>query len=190
MNAVKRMRRRQGFTLTEVMVASSLALIVVGAAYTVFSHASRFTRAGGYQVQFTAMARKASQKITRYVEQGKAVAVSSNALLIMSVDLKAAEVRFQDGDGDPDTVVDNRLIYDSDTGSPGGEVVVCTHVSPLEGEPMFSTIPTSPNAAKLAFHVGDGTNVGHTAFSGTGQGYQGTAVRFSATPRNLQRWYD
>ncbi|MCK5849359.1 MAG: type II secretion system protein [Kiritimatiellae bacterium] len=182
--------RRSGYTLLEVMVSSAIMSLVVTAAMSAFWFAGRMTRAGGYQVEFNAMGRIASQKITRYIENGRAVAVSSNGLDIMQVDLRCSRLFYRDADGDSSTIEDNCIVYDPDISSAGKEKILCSHVTPIDEEPIFSIIPSTPNVAKMKFHVGDGTNIQHTSFSGTGQGYQGLEIRVSATPRNLQRWYN
>ncbi len=183
-------RRRAGFTLPEVMIAAAISTLVVGAAFAAFFVAGRLSRAGGYQVQFTAMGRKAIARITRHVERGKAVGVSSNGLDIIFINLTSGRIVFEDGDNNPATVADNRLTFYPNIQQTNLSETICTHVRRNGVEPMFSVIAASPNSACFSFHVGDGTNVADAAFSGTGQGYQGVEVRFSATPRNLQRWYD
>lgn len=180
----------RGFTLPEVLIASSVLVMVATAALAAFMTALKMSVAGGNQVRFTAMGREASQRIARYVEEGKSVGVSGNGLEIVTVNLRPARIYFVDTDGDPETVSDNLLIYDPDLSVSGDEVEICDYVSPIPGESMFSIVPATPDAASVRFHVGDGTNVSHTEFSGTGQGYQGVQVRVSATPRNLQRWYE
>ena len=179
-----------GYTLIEILVATALFGLVAAGGYLAFSHALRLTRAGEFQVHFTSMGRAAAQKIARYVERGKAVGVSAGGLTIIMINLTSAQIRFQDGDGDISSVKDNCLIYDPDTTVAGNEEILCSHVSSIAGEPMFSIIAASPSAARVHFHVGDGTNIQDADFSGTGAGYQGIEVRVSATPRNLQRWHD
>lgn len=184
-------RSKDGFTLTELMVAMTLFSLVVVASFSLFSTSSRMTRAGGSQVRFTNDGRLVSQKIAQLIEAGKAIGVSTSGLDIITVNLTCARIAYEDTDGNPDTVADNRLIYIPDTAKPTeGRRILCSYVSPIGTEPIFSTIPSSPSAAKFVFHVGDGTNTSDAGFSGTGQGYQGLEIRFSATPRNLQRWYD
>lgn len=123
--------------------------------------------------------------------QGKAVAASTNglALDIMKVDFSCARLAYLDQDSDQQTLVDNVILYYTNSMAGGGKVV-CTHVTPIGDKPVFSIVPSTPSVAKICFHVGDGTDVQHASFSGTGQGYQGVEVRISATPRNLQKWYD
>jgi prepilin-type N-terminal cleavage/methylation domain-containing protein len=179
------------FTLTEMMVAVALFSLVVITSFSLFLTSSRMTRAGGSQVRFTNDGRLAIQKISQLVESGKAVGVSTSSMDIITVNLVCSKIAYEDEDGNPSTVIDNRLVYIPDTSHPNeGRRILCSYVSPIGDEPMFSTIPSSPNAAKFVFHVGDGTNATDASFSGTGQGYQGLEIRFSATPRNLQRWYD
>lgn len=179
------------FTLTEVMVAVALFSLVVIAAFTLFSTSSRMTRAGGSQVRFTNSGRLAAQKIAQLVEAGKAIGVSTSGLDIITLNLTCARIAYDDTDGNPDTVSNNYLVYIPDVTQPTqGRRILCDYISAIGDEPMFSIIPSSPSAAKFVFHVGDSTNTADTSEYGTGLGYQGIEIRFSATPRNLQRWYD
>ncbi len=182
---------KSAFTITELMVALALFSLVSVTALILFSTSTHMSRAGGYQVKFTNDGRLVSQKISQLVEAGKAIGISTAGLDIITVNLTCARIVFEDADGNPETVADNRLVYIPDTTQPSvGRRLLCSYVSPIGEEPMFSTIPSSPSAAKFVFHIGDGTNTSDTSFSGTGLGYQGLEIRFSATPRNLQRWYD
>jgi len=181
---------RQGFTLVEILVGVVLASLVIAAVFVGFSYTTRQARAGTSQIRFTAEGRIAAQKIVRHIEAGKAVGLTSNVLDIVTLDLGVARLYFEDGDNNLDTVENNMLKYDPDISVNGDEVVICYYVTPIADTPMFSILATSPDSAAVAFHLGDGTNVGHRSFSGTGEGYQGVEVRISGTPRNLQRWYD
>jgi len=183
-------QNRGGFTLTEILIATAVSSVVVILALVTFSHATRQVRAGCSQVWFTAEGRLTAQKIVRYIEMGKAVGLASNGLNILTIDLETARISFDDGDGDAGTVDSNVLIYDPNTATAGGEVEICSHVSAIDGVPMFSLIPSSPSSAAIAFHLGDGSNMLAQASLASGEGYQGVEVRVSGTPRNLQRWYD
>jgi prepilin-type N-terminal cleavage/methylation domain-containing protein len=181
---------RAGFTLPELSVAVGIGAFVTVGMLVLFSDVSRWSRANGYQIQFSSMARTASQKIVRCIENGRSVGIGSNGLDIVTVNMRVAQIRFEDADGCLDTEADNRLMYDPDTSAASGERVLCTHVSSIPGVAMFEIVPSSPNSVSIRFHVGDSTNEADAAFSGTGTGYQGVEVRVSASPRNLQRWYD
>jgi hypothetical protein len=173
-------------TVVEAVIATALSALAMAAVLAAFGYGTRVARAGAYQVLFTRMGRAASQRIARRIEQAKAVRVTATGVDLIAPDLRVSRVYFDTGDGDVETVSDNRLLYDPDTGATGDVEVLCRHVSPLPGEPMFGTLPSG---ARLCFHVGDGTNAAQGAFSRTGAGYQGVEVRMGAAPRNLQRWY-
>lgn len=187
---LSRARGCEGYTLPEALISSVILLLIASASLAAYITAFRMSVAGSYQVSFTAQAREASQKISRYIEEGKTIGVNTSGLTIVTVNLKAARIYFEDQDGDSQSVRDNRLMYDPDVSVSGDEKLICNYVSEIPGESMFSIVPATPDAASIRFHVGDGTNVTHASFSGTGQGYQGVEVRVSATPRNLQRWYE
>lgn len=181
--------REAGFSLVELVIALGLAGLVSAAAFTALISVIRQGRAGASQVQFTSMGRIATQKIARYVEQGRFVGLTSNGVNIISLDFDVNRIYFRDIDGDPDTVEDNQLVYDRDVATAGGVKAICTHVRPIAGEDMFLVVDSTATA-RFNFHVGDGTNTAAASFSGTGFGYQGIEIRTSATPRNEQRWYD
>lgn len=179
-----------GMTLVEIMVGTFVSALVIAGVLAVFSYVALTTRAGVSQIQFTQDGRNASYKITRYIEEGRAASAGSNGISIVMLDLTVARIYFSDGDGDPETVEDNKLEYDPDVLASGGEVTVCSYITPIAGEQMFGMVSADSSAVRMSFHVGDGTNVMDTSFSRTGIGYQGLEVRLSATPRNVQRWYD
>ena len=181
---------RAGFTLLEAVFAAALFGLVMVAVFAAFSTATRLARAGVSQVRFTAQGRVAAQKITRIIEEAKAVGASSNALNLVTLGFGSSRIYFDSGDGDVSSVADNTLVYVPVVGATGGVETLCTHVSPVAGTPMFSVSVSTSAAARVVFHVGDGTNVEDAVFTRTGMGYQGLEVRLSASPRNLQLWHD
>ena len=184
---------RSGFTLPEVMIACGIFSLVILGVFTAFSHSTRWTRAGTSQVQFLGNARVGAETVVALIERGKAFSVTTNGVKVLFPDLSYGTIFFDAGDGDVGSVEDNRLVYDPIPATSGDEYTICEYVRPVDGDAvsnMFQVVLSSPNAVRIRFHVGDGTNVNDAAFSGTGQGYQGTEVRISASPRNLQKWYD
>jgi prepilin-type N-terminal cleavage/methylation domain-containing protein len=183
---------RQGFTLAEIVIATALSTLVAAGAFMAFGFAIRNVLAGGYQVQFNYSARIAGEKIAQYIEDGKTVGISSNGtgLDIITVNMINSRIYYVRG-SNPNTVQSNKLMYVPNVANSNvGVKTLCTYVRPLDdGTPMFSILTMCPNAARVCFHVGDGTNMQDRSFSGTGPGYQGVEVRMSATPRNIQRWY-
>jgi hypothetical protein len=172
------------------MLATALSGLAVAAACTVIVYGARLAKAGRSQVDFTGSGRLAAQKIARLVEQAKAVGVGSNGLTLVGVDMASSRIYFDTGDGSVDSVEDNRLMYAAGLTNGSPVRVLCTYVSPLGAEPMFSMAASNSASVRVVFHVGDGTNVQSESFSRTGSGYQGVEVRLSASPRNLQLWYN
>lgn len=185
----ERHQQRFGFTLVEVSVALSLSLITGIGILSLLLYVGNNTRWGGFQVRYNIAARRATHRIARSVESAKAVGASTNSLNIMMTDLRTARIEFQDGD-DPTNLHNNRLILIPNTANANQYTVLATHVSPIPGESMFGTIPTTPRTARVVFRIGDSAVANARAFSRSGQDYHGVEVRLSATPRNLQRWYE
>jgi len=179
-----------GFTLLEAAVALGLLSLVFAAALTALSRMTQRTAVGTSQAYFVQLARIAEQRISARVMEGKAVGIEEDRVTIITTNYTVAEIRYWDEDGRPDTVEDNWILYDRNGDWPGGEELICNYVSAIPGEEMFSLVPACPTAVRFCFHVGDGTGQQYNALGGSGPGYQGLEVRFSATPRNLQYWYD
>ena len=178
-----------GFTLHETMVSMFLFSMVIAGFYMAFSRSILQTRAGSSQARFVGTARSVQQQVSKYVMSGKAIVVMGDYLYIMTTNNRYASVAFRDLDGNPTTMTNNVIVYDPDIWVGGDEVYLCDYVSRIDGENIFSNLPFSPASVKMTFHIGDYTNAASADYYGTGHGYQGVEVRFSAAPRNLQYWY-
>ncbi len=182
-------RRRGGFTLVEVMTALMIVAMMMGGILAVISMSVRQSLAGSSQLRFLGQARKAEQRITRYIQLHKYFEIAdTNTAHLYAPDHRLSLLQFVDGDNDLTTVEDNRLVY---TTVDGEAITVCQAVTPLlDGTPIFRRLAQSPDAIQVSFHVGDrmGLNQPENVF-GTGPGYQGVEVRFAVTPRNKQKWY-
>jgi hypothetical protein len=175
--------------LVEAFIAAVVVGLVLAMSVAAMVSNLRATRRGSRQLEYISSARSAQQQICSYIYQGRSVEVYSNRVDIAQTNNTVARLQYLDGDEDPTTVEDNTLVFNGDVVSGGEQVSICTHVSPLADEPMFSFLPLSPTAVRFAFHIGDGTHAG-AAGTGHGMGHQGVEVRFSAAPRNLLKWYD
>ncbi|HIE11205.1 MAG TPA: type II secretion system protein [Kiritimatiellae bacterium] len=180
---------RTGFTIVEATVALGLLCLVITAALTAFNRMSQQAAVGTSQAYFVQLARSAEQKISAYIMEGKAVGIEGDYVTIVTTNYTVAAIKYWDQDGDPETVENNWIMYDPNVDWPGGEVLICNYVTAVPGESMFSILPLCPAAVKFCFHIGDGTGAQFNAMGGTGPGFQGLEVRFSAAPRNLQYWY-
>jgi prepilin-type N-terminal cleavage/methylation domain-containing protein len=176
-----------GYTLVEVMVAVSIFTVVMTVALAAFSMAGRRTQAGTRQALFNQMARLAQQRIARYIEEGKTVALESDYLAITSVDFTTAAIRFEPGADHPERWEQNALVYYADVDNTNTREVITQNVAPIDSQPIFSIQPSSPVSAHLVFHIGQSAD---EQAGLAGPGLSGVDIRISATPRNRQRWYD
>lgn len=181
---------RRGFSLTEVLLACSLLVVVTAVVIPCLTWAMRIGRGGSQQAQYTLSARQSEIKIARYVQAGKAVAVFSNVVQITMTTNTVSTISYVDLDNNASTLSNNILRYDPNMFTTGGESVICAWVSPNPGEPIFTNVSLSRMAVMFSYHIGEGTNASYAAHFGSSPGFQGMEVRFSATPRNLQSWYE
>lgn len=176
-----------GFTLTELIVSSTVLTAVVAISLGAYTTIIREGREGTLHARYIDGARSTEQNIVKFVQAGKAVSANASALDIMKPDSGYARIQYVDGDGDADTLEDNALEYDPDTGVGGDEVMLCNFVTAIPGEPMFQILATSPRTALCTFHVGEVPKAGEQLLYG--MGYQGVEIRVAATPRNLGSIY-
>ena len=171
------------------MLACSLFILITAVVVPCLTWAMRIARGGSLQSQYTIQARQSEIRIMRYVQNGKAIAVFTNAVQIMMATNVVASVYYADMDNNASTLSNNVLRYDPDVTETGGETTIVGWVSPIPGEPMFTNLDLSPMAVRMSYHIGEGTNPVYSSRFGSSPGFQGLEVRFSATPRNLQTWY-
>ena len=182
---------RRGFTLTETMFSVFLFTLVSAGIYVVFIHASFGVKEGTSQANFIAEGRMAEQKILKYIQQGRAIAANAQYIDIFTTNNSLARIYYEDLDNNPYTVEDNSLKYNPDTlNTASRPETICRYVTALEGGEIFKPLVVySPSAVQIAFHVGDSWSYQDQDPYKTGQGYQGLEIRFSATPRNINFWY-
>jgi len=180
--------RRQPFTLTEILIATSIGVIVAGMVLGFVVMGATRLKSGQNQVKYNHWARYSGQRLTSLVQNAR-LAVSAadgmSALVVQPNDV-ISRLYYADGDGVPGTLDDDAIWYDPDTEVTRDEHMLVRHATPLHGEPVFSQIGA---ALVVRFHVGD--VIGSSARSDllTGPGYQGLQVRVVATPRNIgQIW--
>ena len=193
MNPTGSRMRRSGHTLIELMVAMLVYGLLMTAVINMFVVIFNQSKAGAAQVRHMANARRIEQVVLRAVQDGKAISVVSNTLYILKPGSSTySSFSYRDTDGKSSTVTNNFFIYDPDIDVASNEIVVCSDISPIGTQTIFSTRAVSPMAATLTFHLGESTNAyvnpAYTLFGKT-MGIRGVEVRFSATPRNLQYWY-
>ncbi|MFH0907249.1 MAG: hypothetical protein V1929_00600 [bacterium] len=184
--------RQSGFTYTEVILACLLFVIVTAVVVPCMTWGMRLGRGGSLQAQYTMAARQSEIRIARYVQAGRAIEVHTNCVVIMITTntYTSSSITYVDQDNNAATLSNNVLRFDPDISTTGGESTICSWVSPIPGEPMFTNLNLSPMAVAFSYHIGEGTNASYASMFGSSPGFQGMDVRFSATPRNLQSRYD
>jgi prepilin-type N-terminal cleavage/methylation domain-containing protein len=181
--------QRAGFSLTELMIASMIVVMLMGLAISVYTMSLRQAREGILQISLIGKGRATEQKLVKYVQLGRAIGLNSNVLEIVRQDMSVAGIRYIDADNDPLTVEDNVVEYDPNIDVAGDELTVCNQVTPIPGEPMFQLMPTQPVTVMFAMHLGEVAPTNGTPDLLPGTGYQGMEMRFSATPRNLKIFF-
>ena len=173
------------------MVSMGLLSIVTVVILTGYLLGFRMSKSCGWQVDFTATGRETAQQLIRYIEAGRAASVTSNGVEIVTLGLGFAKIAYEYDSSNKNTASNNLLAYYPDGTTSSNRVVICRYVTPIAGTPMFRVNAGAPSSVSFCFHVGDTTNAIDThPHSATGEGFQGTEIRCSATPRNMQRWYE
>ena len=184
--------RREGFTLSELLVSAFLMAMLLAIVTGGFRIGINAAKGCGKQVDYTAKGRAAAQKLSRYIEAGQvcAIAPTSNGVDVL-VGLVSSRIAYvADYDGKASTTNDGALVYYPSSLSTNGGVIICTPVSPIAGTAMFRINPAAPSSVSFVFTLGDRTNATDASRGSiSGTGYQGIDVRISATPRNMKRWY-
>jgi hypothetical protein len=111
------------------MTASALGVGVVSLALTLSISSLMGAMDGSIHLSVVGKARATEQQIVRIVQHARAVGAQSNRLSIVMTDLTESEIRFIDGDSNPNTLADNRLQYDPKSGSAMVAAMVLTLIT-------------------------------------------------------------
>ena len=147
----------RAYTLVEVMIASSLSVLILGGMMSAILMVKNGVTSGQSQLWLHNDARYGTQHITRLIQEARIVASRDNGteIYIINPDDTASLVYFEDADDDPDTVSDNVIWYDPDTEVDNDEEAMVRYVSPIDEEPLFANIR---GGVSLTYHVGDPGN--------------------------------
>lgn len=181
-----------GFTLVEVIIASSLFFGIFGLVISVYLNTLEGTHAGLSQMDYTTSAQLSEQKMVRYVEKSKFFnCVSGNEIVLYTPNpsngaLEKASLLYT-GRYD-DRYLENSAIYyvrTNDYGHVLERTALVKCVTAISNQPIFSK---QGKSVCVNYQVGDPADSERE--SSSGPGYQGQEVRFYVTPRNLQTWFD
>ena len=192
-----RRRKRNGFTLPEVLIASAVGLSVVAAVLSLYLFLSGEGRALRSQVMFNGQARILQTAFVDLIEANYCLLVDEDNLgvsvypdeaTLAGGSEQAAGYASWIGYEAGDTVRESKIVYrpNGKTKAEGDpERVLCEWVGPADdGEPMFRLV-TGLSVA-LSAHIGD-PPVGSTEPDTTGPGRQGMNVVVIGACRNLRR---
>ena len=181
--------KRLGFTLPEVLIATATFAVIATITVRAYCNALRDAKTCCSQISYTATGRVLQQRISRYVQNGRAAVVVSNTVTIFAPALTNYScITFVDPDGNANTP--GTLTFYPDGSTTNNGVVLSSSIYPIPCNTMVRIIPTTPSSVGFAFHIGGTTNTTDaTNASYSGKSCAGIDMRFTATPRNLMREY-
>lgn len=185
-------RRRRGFTLVEIMIASFVATMVIAGACSVYMFISRDGRALNAQMEFNSKARALRLAFYNAVEgnQYARVDVDGTAVrLVAAADESETWIVYVEGDT-PET---SRIVFrPNGRNNENGERTLCTWVGhsdlpdpndPTKTEPNIFR-PISGLAVEMNVHVGDDKD---GSIQKTGPGRQGVNLKVVASCHDIRR---
>ena len=188
-------RRRAGFTLAEVLIASAAGSIIVAAVLSLYLFLSNAGRALRSQVEFNNQARVLQAAFVDLVEANFCLLVDAdNRGVRLYSDESALEAAASGDEEDTaewigyeegPTVRESRIVHRRNGKGNDPARTLCKWVGPPDsGIPMFRLV-TGVSVA-LAAHVGDPA-IGSSERDTTGPGRQGMDVVVIGACRNLKR---
>ena len=188
-------RRRAGFTLAEVLIASAAGSIIVAAVLSLYLFLSNAGRALRSQVEFNNQARVLQAAFVDLVEANFCLLVDAdNRGVRLYSDESALEAAARGDEEDTaewigyeegPTVRESRIVHRRNGKGNDPARTLCAWVGPAaDGEPMFRLVTGSSVA--LCAHIGD-PPVTSTERDATGPGRQGMNVVVIGACRNLKR---
>lgn len=174
---------RLNMTLTEVLIASFLAVTILAGFMSFLFMVRNGVKSGQSQVWLHDDARYGTQKLTRLIQEARIAAARNNGteIYIINPDDTASLIYFENSDSDHATTSDNSIWYDPDTGIPDDEKILVKKVSQIDGQPIFTNIR---GGVALSYHIGDPPNP-ESWERKTAKGYQGLQIHVVAKPRNI-----
>jgi len=176
---------KRGITLVEMVISSALlCLMSVAVAYTII-YGLRINRVEMISLHLGDLGRKFGGKIEGEVKTSQLILESNNGNKITLTipnpggGTRTAVFYFQDNDSNPNTILDNTLMYDSDINDTKPAVVLLSNISPLTGQKIFS-YPTAAQTLDVNFRLG---YAGSTSPKGD-RWHEFVIINYSLVPRN------
>jgi type II secretory pathway pseudopilin PulG len=183
-------RRRRAFTLVEVVIAAGISVVAMTAVIYMLLFSSKTAQANLSQLHAGTASRQLYEHVGFNARQAKRIVVATDGLGVefTRTDDVVCSYIYADLDSDPDTIMDNRMIFDPDLSVSGDQENIVSGVSPGPGGWIFS--PDNPRPVLIMnFRIGDpSADPAHISNAFTGPGAQGVDVLTRITPRNLHLW--
>lgn len=196
--------RKRGFTLLELSIASGILALVSISIMALWISMIRQERSSIRLVRMSYDSAALHREMRKVAANGGLINVENDSTIEFS-DLDTgvtAELRFEDDDGDNDTISDNRVVLYPDVSNPTRRRTVVRWASRLDdpdnpGEllPAFTRDGTFASPIKLQFRLGDRVGIISPAERAqnaqarledteTGPGFQSLVFRGAYGPRN------
>ncbi|MBX3727852.1 MAG: type II secretion system protein [Candidatus Sumerlaeia bacterium] len=155
-------RTRRGMTLVELAIASGLMLMIIVAVMALFIAFMRQERSNVRALQMSYNSAQLHRELRRVASIGAAISTSADSVRFENLGTGTiSELRYEDLDNNPNTIGDNRILFDPDVDTDGDERVVIRFVSPLVvngvQQPIFRRMPGTPSPLAVEFRIGDRT---------------------------------
>jgi hypothetical protein len=149
-------------TLVELAIASGLMLTIIVAIMALFIAIMRQERSNVRSLQMAYNSAQLHRELRRVASIGASISTTADAVRFENLGTGTiSELRYEDLDNNPDTIGDNRIVFDPDVDADGDERLLIRFVSPLVvngvQQPIFRRMPGTPSPLVVEFRVGDRT---------------------------------
>ena len=182
--------KSQGLSFIEMIIALAIFSLMSIALTATLIYGFRVNRSELIQLRMTQMARKISNRLESEVKTARMIYEEEDGKKIRLViprtggGTRTAVFYFQDGDNNPDTIRDNRLMFDSDVSDNRPAEVLGVYILPLPETKIFNY----SNAASpliINMRLGDPTAAPNApSQAATGPGFQALVISLTLVPRN------
>ncbi|MBN1478300.1 hypothetical protein JXA47_16205 [Candidatus Sumerlaeota bacterium] len=182
--------RRRAFTIVEVVIAAGVSVVAMTAVIYMLMFSSKTAQSNLSQLHAGTASRRFYEHVGFNTRQAKRLVVAPDGLgvEITRTDDSVCSYTYVDLDGEPDTIMNNRIIFDPDISASGDQEAIVSGITPgSEGWIFFPDVPRP--VLILNFRIGDpSASPEHVSNAFTGPGAQGVDVLTRITPRNLHLW--
>jgi type II secretory pathway pseudopilin PulG len=186
---------RRGFTMLEIMIASTIMILVLGMISAGYLKMLQVERSNDRVMTYASEALQLKRLLRQHASAARQiVSPDGRSARIIARNGVTAEVRYEDGDGDWRTIGDNRIVFfadisvgDLDDPATPRDLVI-RFVSPTGNgaNPIFNKLTANAfSPLEVEFTIGDyAFDPAAPCHRITGPGYQSYFFRARTSPRN------